>query len=307
MKKLYLFWRIIKRSCSSFVEDNAFKLSAALSYYTVFSIGPILLIIISLAGVFFGKEAVEGKIYHQIKGFVGSDAALQIQNIIQNISQTGNVSGGAVIGGIILILTATGVFTEIQESINYIWSVKAKPKKGWKKYLANRLISFSLVLSMGFLLMIALIVNALIEVLSDKLLRLFPRYIVYLSYAVNVLIILVIISCLFTVIFKVLPDAKIKWKEALIGAAFTAVLFLFGKFLIGFYLSRSHMEITYGTAASIVVILSWVYYSSMILYFGVEFTKAYVIEAGNGIIPNETAVFILKKEVKEVPVTYLDT
>ena len=307
MKKLSLYLRVFRKAFIGFIDDNAFKLSASLSYYTIFAIGPLLLIIMSLAGVFFGKEAVQGKIYGQIRGLVGNEAALQVQSIIQNISHSQHGTIGAILGFVVLVIGATGVFTEIQDSINFIWSVKAKPKKGWLKFLINRLISFSLVVSMGFILLVSLIINALMEILSDKLLRFFKDYTIYLFYAINVLFIFVIITGLFAVIFKVLPDAKIKWKEALIGAGFTAVLFLLGKFLIGYYLGRSDMGITFGAAASIVIILSWVYYSSLILYFGAEFTKVYAIETGSGIVPNETAVFIIKKEAKEVPTSYLDT
>ncbi|HKH61396.1 MAG TPA: YihY/virulence factor BrkB family protein [Flavitalea sp.] len=307
MKKLRLFGRVLKRTFNGFIEDNAFKLSASLSYYTIYAIGPLLLIIISLAGIFFGRQAVQGKIYGQIKDLVGSEAALQIQTIIQNISQTEHGTIGAIIGFVVLIIGATGVFTEIQDSINYIWSVKPKPKKGWLKFLMNRLISFSLVVSMGFILLVSLIINALIEVMSDKLFRFFQNYTIYLFYVVNVLIIFVIISGLFAVIFKVLPDAKIQWKEAMIGAGFTSLLFLLGKLAIGYYLGRSEMGITFGAAASIVIILSWVYYSSLILYFGAEFTKYYAIETGKAIVPNETAVFVIKSEAKEVPESYLDT
>jgi membrane protein len=307
MKKRNLYGRILKKAFIGFIDDNAFKLSASLSYYTIFAIGPLLLIIISLAGIFFGREAVQGKIYGQIKGMVGSEAAIQIQSIIQNISQAQHGTIGAIIGIIVLVIGATGVFTEIQDSINYIWSVKAKPKKGWLKFLTNRLISFSLVVSMGFILLVSLIINALIDVLSERLLRFFKDYTIYLFYVINLLIIFVIITGLFAVIFKVLPDAKIRWKEALVGAGFTALLFLLGKFLIGYYLGKSDMGITFGAAASIVIILSWVYYSSLILYFGAEFTKVYAIETGSGIVPNDTAVFIIKKEAKEIPTSYLDT
>lgn len=307
MKRLKLFGRVFKKAFLGFIEDNAFKLSASLSYYTIFAIGPLLLIIISLAGVFFGKEAVQGKLYGQIKGLVGNDAAIQIQEIIQNVSQTHQSVIGAVVGIIVLVIGATGVFTEIQDSINYIWSVKAKPKKGWLKFLMNRLISFSLVVSMGFILLVSLIINAIMEILSEKLFRFFQDYTIYLFYIINLVIIFIIITGLFAVIFKVLPDAKIKWKEALVGAGFTALLFLLGKFLIGYYLGRSDMGLTFGTAASIVIILSWVYYSSLILYFGAEFTKMYAIETGSRIMPSETAVFIIKKEAKEIPTSYLDT
>lgn len=307
MKKVGLLLRVLKKAAIGFIDDNAFKLSASLSYYTIFAMGPLLLIVISFAGIFFGKEAVQGKIYGEIKGVIGSEAAIQVQTIIQNISKTDQGTLGAIVGIIFLVIGATGVFTEIQDSINYIWSVKAKPKKGWLKFLKNRLVSFSLVVSMGFILLVSLIINAFLEILSDTLLRFFKDYTIYLFYAINLLIIFVIIAGLFAVIFKILPDAKIKWKAAIIGAGFTASLFLLGKFLIGYYLGKSNMDITYGAAASIILILSWVYYSSLILYFGAEFTKMYAIETGGGIVPNETAVFIIKKEAKEIPTSYLDT
>ena len=307
MKRIVFFLRVLKKASISFIDDNAFKLSASLSYYTIFAIGPVLLIIISLAGIFFGKEAVQGKIYGQIRGLVGSDAAAQVQSIIQNISRGDQSNIGATIGFVVLIIGATGVFTEIQDSINYIWSIKAKPKKGWLKYLSNRLISFSLVISMGFILLVSLIINALMDVLSEKLLRFFKDYTIYLFYVVNLIMIFVIITGLFAVIFKVLPDAKIKTKAAVVGAAFTAVFFLLGKFLIGYYLGNSNLGVTYGTAASIIILLSWVYYSSLILFFGAEFTKVYAIDSGGGIVPNETAVFVIKQEAKEIPQSSLST
>jgi membrane protein len=202
---------------------------------------------------------------------------------------------------------ATGVFTEMQDSINYIWSVKAKPKKGWLKFLTNRLLSFSLVVGMGFILLVSLIINALLNLLSERLTRLLSDYTVTVFNLINYAIILVVITFLFAVIFKILPDAIIAWKDAFIGAMLTAVLFIIGKIGIGFYLGKANLDITYGTAASIIVILVWVYYSSIILYFGAEFTKMYALQAGAGIRPKDTAVFIIKKESKEVPTSYLDT
>jgi membrane protein len=244
---------------------------------------------------------VQGEIYHEINGIVGNDAAVQIQDIIKNIQHTHATVAGAIIGGIVLILGATGVFTEMQGSINFIWSVKANPKKSWLKYIINRLISFSLVLVLSFLLLVSLIINALLTVLSDRLIKLFPDYTVSLFNFINTAIILVVITGLFTVIFKILPDAIISWTDALIGSALTALLFLLGKVVIGYYLGRSNLGITYGTAASIIIILTWVYYSSMILYFGAEFTKVYALNAGEGIRPKQTAVFIIKQEAKEIP------
>lgn len=307
MQSIRKIGTILRNTINGFVDDSGPKLAASLSYYTVFAIGPLLVLIMSLAGAFFGRDAVQGRIYHQIKGLVGSDAALQVQQIIINIQQTRSTTAGTIIGSIILFIGATGVFTEMQESINYIWSVRAKPKKGWLKLLINRLISFSLIVGMSFILLVSLVVNALINLLSDQLARLLPEYSVQLIYLINTAIIIVAITLLFTIIFKVLPDAIIAWKDAVIGSLFTAMLFLAGKFLIGYYLGNSRLGITYGTAASIIIILSWVYYSAIILFFGAEFTKMYALSHGAGIKPKDTAVFIIKREAKEIPTSYLET
>ena len=307
MEKLKSIWSLFKNAGIGFVNDNAFKLSASLSYYTIFALCPLLIIIISLAGIFFGREAVQGKIYWQLNGILGNEAALQIQDIISNIEHTQHTTIGAIIGTIILVVGATGVFTEMQDSINYIWSVKAKPKKGWLRFLINRALSFSLIVGMGFVLLVSLVISAVLNVLSDKLERFFSSYTVYLFHIINWCVTLVVISVLFAVIFKILPDAIISWKDAVIGSAVTAALFLLGKFLIGYYLGRANLDLTYGTAASIIIILSWVYYNAFILYFGAEFTKMYALQAGEGIRPTSTAVFIIKRESKEVPSSYLET
>lgn len=294
------FWRILKRAATEFLADNGLKLSASLSYYTIFSIGPVLIIIISLAGIFFGRDAVRGQIYWQIKGLVGNSAAIQIQEIIQNIEKSQLSTSGAVVGIVVLLVGATGVFTEIQDSINYIWCIRAKPKKGLLRLLTNRLVSFSLIVSIGFLLLVSLIVNALVDVLHEELRRHFDDTMVYVFQGINYIVLMIVITALFSIVFKVLPDATIKWKDSLLGACFTAVLFLLGKFLIGFYLGFSNVGVTYGAAASIVLILLWVYYTSIILYFGAEFTKVYALSYGSGIVPDKTAVFIVKQEAKEI-------
>jgi membrane protein len=307
MKRTRRVFELLKNTAGAFSDDNAFKLSASLSYYTIFALGPLLIIIISLSAIFYGKDVVEGKLFDQLSGLVGTDAALQIQSILINAQQTHATTLGAIIGFIVLFIGATGVFTEIQGSINFIWSVRAKPKKGWVKYLFNRLISFSLIIGLGFLLLVSLIVNALLTFLSDTLTRKFPHFPVGLFNLANSLIILTVITCLFAVIYKVLPDAIISWKDAWIGSIFTALLFLLGKFLIGYYLGKSNLGVTYGAAASIVILLAWVYYSSLILYFGAEFTKVYALHSGEGIRPKETAVFIIKRETKEIGTSRLDT
>jgi len=306
MNKLKLSWRILKRTGENFSEDDCMKLAASLSYYTIFAVAPLLIIIISIVGSIFGRAAVQGKVYTQIQSLVGSDAALQIQEIIANVQNSHNTTIGTIIGIIILFIGATGIFTEIQGSINFIWSVKAKPKKGWLKYLINRALSFVLVLTMGFLLVLTLISSTLFTVLGDKLIKNFPHATVYLLYSLNIVFLLIVITGLFMVIYKVLPDAVISWRDALVGSVFTALLFLAGKYVIGIYLVTSKLGVTYGTAASIVIILTWVYYSSVILYFGAEFTRAFALETGHGIRPKTTAVFIIKRESKEIPPSRLD-
>ncbi|MCY7420819.1 MAG: YihY/virulence factor BrkB family protein [Chitinophagaceae bacterium] len=297
------FFHVLKDAGKAFSADNGVKLSAALSYYTIFAIGPLLVIVLSLSGIFLGEAAVEGKLYGQIRGLIGSDAAMQVQEIIQNIQKTKNSTLGAIIGAIVLVIGATGIFAEIQDSINYIWSLKAKPKRGLVKLLMNRLLSFSLIISLGFLLIVSLVANALMDILNERLTRYFPDTMVYVIYGLNMVMLLGVISLLFAIIFKVLPDGKIKWKDAFIGAFFTSILFLIGKSAIGYYLGNSKLGATYGTAASVVIILTWVYYTSIILYFGAEFTKVYALEYGGGIVPNETAVFIIKQEAKELEIS----
>lgn len=300
MKFLKKFFHLIKGTASAFSQDNCVKLSASLSYYTIFAIGPLLIIIISLSSIFYGKEAVQGKLYGKISGLIGSDAAVQVQEIISRSHHDNKGFIGTVMGTIILFIGATGIFTEIQDSINYIWSLRAKPKRGIVKYLVNRLLSFSLIISLGFLLLVSLLINAFMDLLNYRLTIYFPDTTVYIFYVLNLVVIFTIISVLFAIIFKVLPDGKIKWKDAFTGAAFTAILFIIGKAGIGFYLSKSSLGATYGTAASVIIILAWVYYTSIILYFGAEFTKVFALEYGGGIVPNETAVFIIKREAKEI-------
>ena len=300
------FWLVFRQAFTEFINDHGLKFSASLSYYTIFALGPVLIIIISLAGIFFGRDAVEGKVYWQIQGLVGSRAALQVQDIIGNIEESQLSEGGAIVGIIFLLIGATGVFTEMQDSINYIWSIKPKPKKSIVKFFFDRLISFSLIISFGFVLMVSLAVHALTDLLHEGLKRWFDAATVVIFQGLNYAILLVIITTLFAIIFKVLPDAKIRWKDAYVGALFTAVLFLAGKFLIGFYLGNSNIGVTYGAAASVVIILLWVYYSSIILYFGAEFTKIYTMNFGGGIVPEKTAVFIIKQEVTELAPTKED-
>ena len=298
--RLRATWPSIRKAAIDFNNDNAFKLAASLSFSMIFAIGPLLIVVISLAGIFWGQAAVEGKIYLQIKDLVGGPAALQVQDIIKNIQASRHTLAGVVLGGIVLLVTATGVFTEIQGSINYMWSIQAKPKKGWLYLLISRLISFSLIVAFGFISMVSLVINSLMDLLSDYLKHYFSHLTVYFFYGLNLVLILSVTTLLFTIIFRILPDAVIRLKDAFIGAFFTGLLFMLGKLLISIYLGHSNIGLMYGAAASIMVILTWVYYSSLILYFGAEFTKAYASRYGGGIKPNDNAVYILKREAREL-------
>jgi membrane protein len=302
MKKKFSFkgfWQSIKKAAVGFVDDNITKLSGSLAFYMVFSMGPMLLIIITISSIFLGREAVEGKVYGQIEGFVGHDTALQLQQIIQHAFISGKNKLATIIGFIALLIGATSVFAEMQDSINIIWGIKAKPKEGWVAWLKNRVLSFSVIISLAFLLLVSLGVSALVESFTNHLKGMFPDLTLTVFYILNQILTISTSAFIFAVIFKVLPDANIKWKDVIVGALVTTFLFLLGKFGISFYISKSNIGTTYGTAGSLIVLLLWIYYSAMILYFGAEFTKAYAVEYGDQINPKEYAVTVKQVEIEE--------
>ena len=292
-------WAITKQSFSDFIDNKVLKLSAALAFYTIFSLPAMLIIIISVSDIFYGRAAIEGTLYHQIAEFVGSEAALQIQQTIRGAALSKSSYFATTVGIVTLLFGATSVFYEIQDSINHIWKLKSKPKgTGFIKMLINRLLSFSLVISLGFLLLVSLLINGLMDLLITRLTVMFPELTVIAVYTVNVIITFGITALLFALIFKVLPDARIKWKHVRAGAITTAILFMLGKFLIGYYLGHSGLSSTYGTAGSVIVMLLWVYYSAMILYFGAVFTHVYAAHTGSRIYPTNYAVWVQEIEVE---------
>ena len=307
MKKLKEVGKVIIGSLKNAVTDKIPKYSASLAYTTVFSFGPLLIVIIFLCSIFFGQEATQGRIYGQLQQFVGPDAAVQLQTIIQNATISDKSSFAAVIGISTLLLGATAVFAEIQDSINMIWGLKAKPKKGVWKIIRNRFLSFSVVVSLGFLLLVSLAISTVIEGLSDKLKASLPNVTVIIFYILNLIITFLVTTALFAIIFKVLPDAKTKWKDILPGALASGVLFLIGKFAISFYIGKSNVGSTYGAAGSLVVLLLWVYYSAIILYIGAEFAKTWTTHKGSSIQPNDYAVALKKVEVETGKVSERET
>jgi membrane protein len=291
-------WKVLMATFSGFSDDNGLKLSASLAYYTIFSIAPLLILILSLAGIFLGPDSASNRLYSQINQYVGADAAKQIQDIIKNLQFSGK-SGIALVSGVVtLLIGASSIFLEIQDSLNMIWRVKAKPKKGWIKMLQNRFLSFSLIVSLGFLLLASLLVNIVVNAISNKISHFLPSITERLIEVVNLGISFVIIATLFGIIFKFLPDVKIKFKDVRSGALFTAVLFMLGQFLISLYLKYSAQSSAYGAAGSIIVLLVWIYYTAAILYIGAEFTQVFAEANCSTIEPAEYAVHIQQTEVE---------
>lgn len=287
---LKLAGKAFKRSFKGFSDHKVTKLSASLAYYTIFSIGPMLIVIIYLASLLFAEQAVKGTIYTQLEGFIGANAASQVQTIIQNAGVANQSGVSAVIGILALLVGATTVFAEMQDSMNSIWGVKADPKKsGILKLLMTRLVSFGVVASLGFLLLVSLVVSAVVAGLGNKLQQEFPQVGFVVIYIINLGITLLITTLLFAVIFKVLPNLRIRWRHVWFGSMVTAILFLLGKIGISFYISQSDIGSTYGAAGSLVILILWIYYSSVILYYGAEYTKSYAFAAGARITPDRYA------------------
>jgi len=302
-KKIKTVYSYLKQVFTEFAEDNIFKYSASLAYYTVFSLAPVLIVIISICGILFGKEAIQGHIYGQIKDLVGNDAAVQIQETVKNIHLTGHNIYATIISIIVLLIGATGIFGEVQDSLNKIWGLRIKTRKTWWKLIINRLLSFSLILCIGFVMMVSLLLNALVSAFGSFLARYFSEFSVILVQITDNVLMFVVTTFLFSLMFKVLPDAKIKWIDVLIGGLITSVFFTLGKLAIGYYLGSSNIATVYGAAGSIMIIMVWVYYSSIILYLGAEFTKVYAKLYGGKIFPNEYAIWIKTEETQvAVPV-----
>ncbi|PWT97059.1 MAG: ribonuclease BN [Bacteroidetes bacterium] len=292
---------MFKSSFKGFLDDKVPKLASSLSYSTIFSMAPFLILIIALCGLFMGQDAIQGRIYGELEKFLGHNTALQLQDLVKNAAIHGKGVLATVIGVIALLLGATGIFAEIQDSVNMIWGLKPVPKNGLLKLLSNRLLSFSLIISLGFLLLVSLGFSAIVDTLSDKLKDQFSGPTVVVFYILNQIFGFLIVAIIFAVIFRVLPDADIKWRSVLPGTIVSTCLFILGKFGLSFYISTSAVGSTYGAAGALAVFLLWTYFSSLILYFGAEFTKSYALEIGETIHPSEYAV-----AVKQVPVKKAD-
>jgi membrane protein len=296
---------LMKETFIEFNHDNVLKLSAALAYYTIFSLPSVLIVIIGLCSIFFGKEAVQGQVFIYIDSIVGEDAALQIQEIIKGAALHHDNFFATAVGVVTLLIGATGMFGEIQDSINHIWGLKTHPEKGFIKIILNRVISFSMVLILGLILLISLILNTILDACFDQLKMYLSENLVHILYYIDYILMFGIITTLFAFIFKALPDAKVQWKDVWVGSIVTALLFLLGKSIISYYLMHNSRISAYGAAGSLIVILLWVYYSAIILYFGAEFTQVHVRYHGRSIEPNKYAVWVEQHIVEKKSNTQL--
>src|SRR5579872_2646026 len=293
------FGKVIAATFMGFINDNGLKLSASLAYYTVFSIAPLIILSISLTSLILKNYNFNDTIYTQISGFIGNNAAVQLQETVMHLQLSGKSGVALVAGVIILLIGASSMFIDMQESLNIIWNVKAKPKRGWIKLLKNRFLSFSLIISLSFLLLVSLILDLAIKGLSARLAHI-PFISVTLFELINLGITFLVIATLFGIIFKFLPDVNIRWKDVRSGAIFTALLFMLGQYLIGLYIKYTAQGSAYGAAGSIIVILVWIYYTAAILYIGAEFTEVYAEAKGSKIEPAEYAVYIEQTEYEQV-------
>lgn len=298
-KKITLksLWTILKKTVQGFSDDKVTRLSAALSYATIFSFAPFTLVIITI-GAFFAQD-VEGKLFGELSQLLGTDVAEVLQDVVHK-AQVANTSTLTTIIGIgVILFSATTIFTSIQESLNTIWGIKPKPKKGWLKLIKNRLLSFSVIIALGFILLVTMSTSSIIGLLNDRLMAYFPDQTVLFFKLIGIVLNIAFTTLIFLLIFKVLPDAKIKYRDVTIGAIVTTILFLIGQYGISIYLSTSKIGSLYGAAASILLLLVWVYYSATIVYIGAEFTKAWANELGGKIYPDEYAVSTRIIEVHE--------
>ena len=278
---------LLKGTFSQWSEDKALRLSAALAYYSVFSIAPLLIIAMGVAGLVFGQQAVQGELENQLKEYVGPQAAEGVQSMVQSAAKPTQGWVATVLGFAMLLLGASGVFGQLKDALNSIWGVQAKAG-GVKSFIRERVLSFGMVLVIGFLLLASLLLTTLLAGFSQKLGSVLPLPPFFWG-ALTFLVSFALVTTLFALIFKVLPDVKVAWRDVWIGAAVTALLFEIGKFALGFYLGKQGSASAYGAATSIILLLLWVYYTSCILFFGAEFTKVCALARGAVIEPKPAA------------------
>jgi membrane protein len=291
-------WQLTKQTTSGFLKDDAFLYASSIAFSTIFSLPAILIISLSIGSSLYERDTVQQELINQIGNLIGRESTVQIEKIIQNAALDVQGTFARIIGIGTLIFSATTVFISLQTGLNKMWGIKAKPERSWLKFLINRLLSFAMVVSFGFVLLVSLLVDTLVVILQKGIDNLFSGLTPYLLTAFNFILSIAIVTFVFALLFRLLPDAKIKWRDVWVGAFITTLLFTLGKFLIGLYLGNSDVTSAYGAAGSFALILIWVYYSTIIFLYGAEFTSNYATQFGAGVIPYKHAVKIKVVELE---------
>jgi len=292
-------WDVMKETVTCFFEDDSFSYASSIAFSTIFSLPAILIIALSIGSTFYERNIVQDELINQVGRLVGHETAKDVESILLQAAVENTNWWAKVVGIATLVLSATTVFMSLQSSLNKIWGIKPKPQRGWLKYVINRLLSLAMVISFGFVLLVSLVIDTILVVFQGMLARIMEGFTLYLVTALNLVISLGFITVIFGLLFKVLPDAKIKWRHVWVGSLVTTLLFTLGKYLIGFYLGNSPFNSAYGAAGSFVIILLWVYYSTVIFLFGAELTQVYARFSGAAIQPYNNAVKVQLVEVEK--------
>lgn len=292
-------WAILKQTVLNFFQDDSFSYASSIAFYTIFSLPAILIISIHIGATVYERDVVQTELINQVGRLIGKESAASIEEILVNAALDSTGTLAKIVGIATLVFSATTVFISLQTSINKIWGIKPKPERGVVKYIIDRLLSLAMVISLGFLLLVSLVIDTLLVVIQNGLSLVFAGWTLYVVTTMNIVISLGLITLIFAMMFKVLPDAKIKWKDVWVGSLITTMLFTLGKYLIGFYLGNSSVNSAYGAAGSLVIILIWVYYSTVIFLFGAELTSVYTEKTGSEIKPYHHAVKVQMVEVEK--------
>ena len=298
-RKLKSFWMLLKQSYFSWNRNDPWARSATIAYYALFSLPSLLIIVVTVAGYFFGQEAVQGRITQEIGEFIGTEAAQAIEGMVANAALDQTSTWAVIFGFAFLIFGATGVFFQLKAAMNNIWNIAVK-KNTVKRIIINRIISLGMVFVLGLLLLISLVISAVLKAVKDYVASMAPVITTFLLELLNFVLSFTIITSLFAAIFKWLPDVKLRWKTTYLGAMLTTCLFLIAEYLIGFYFGQSNPGSVYGGASSVVLILLWVYYTCLIVFFGAEFTVHYALHKKDKVEPNEYAEPAIYQELERL-------
>ncbi len=289
------YWKIFKKTAKEYSIFDAMDYSSSIAFYLIFSLPAILIIAISIAGYFYEEQAARETLIQQFETMFGGQSANAIDRVLTNIGDEKNSFIARIIGFITLLFSATTVFVSLQDGINKVWGVQSKPEKGWYNFFKNRLISLAMVVSIGFLILVTLIIDATLSFFDEQIVAIFSQSGFYMAAIINFCLSLVVTTSVFACLFKVIPEAQVKWKNVWMGALVTTVLFSIGKYLIAFYLSTSSFGDVYGAAGSLVILLTWIFYSSLMVLFGAQFSAVYTKQVEGSIEPTEYS-FLMNEE-----------